>query len=86
MIHSYLSTKLRAIRSANSSGELTPPVLASAYTVFFWVSVAITMSFAPVRWASVKSPINWLVTLKSFRTCWSALRSRWTRRTSALPY
>ena len=38
---------------------------ASAYTVFFWVSVAITASLAPVRWVAVKSPISWLVTLTS---------------------
>lgn len=84
---SYFSTKLRAIRNAKSSTAPTPPRRARAYTVFFWVSVAITALLSPVAWvAAVKSPNNWLVTFTSLILCTGVDRSMCTRRTSALPY
>ena len=85
--HAYLSTKLRAIRRAKSSIAPTPPRRASAYTVFFCVSVAMMALLSPVAWVSaVKSPINWLVTFTSLILCTGVDRSMCTRRTSALPY
>ena len=55
--------------------------------MFFCVSVAMTLSFAPVRCVSrVKSPKSWLVTVTSVIWCTALLRSTCTMRTSALPY
>jgi hypothetical protein len=74
------------MRRANSSGAPTPPWRASAYTVFFWVSVAMTLALSPVWKVSAKSPMSWLVTVTSVIRCTGVDRSTCTRRTSAFPY
>ena len=84
--HAYLSTKLRAMRRAKSSIAPTPPRRARAYTVFFWVSVAMTALLSPVACVAVKSPMSWLVTLTSLIRWTGVDRSTCTSRTSALPY
>ena len=44
----YLDTKWVASSSPNSSGLATPCCLASTYTVFFWLSVAMMSELSPV--------------------------------------
>src|SRR5690625_1421285 len=82
---SKLLVKCSESRMANSSVEEMPS-LATAKTVFFWVSVGTTLPWSPTVWASVKSPRSWEVTDSSVMRWRGWSRSTFMTRTSALPY
>ncbi len=80
-----IAAKCRASTIANASTGPLRCSWAKAYTVFFIVSVAITLALSPSMWAAAKSPSSAIATVRSRIRLRSGSRTILTRRIAALP-